>query len=271
MPIDWDRFGAELKRWRERRGMTQDLLAAKVGVRWNTIARLEIGNRRPSLDMLERVAKVLQCRIRDLLPEEKDQADPQRGPILRGAPLNFRAAVKRAQSRSVDFVKITIGSHRPQIFYYQDEYWVPGRTLGLQLQYYLDAGAIGDPQRIAWSGYPREFFEELLAFLDREFPGCMALIPVERRDDFMRGFLRAIAGYSYPFDFDFSLEGMSEQERKEAERFTRPWTGGKRFPDAFLEAVRKCLQWQEKTATAKRSTGARKWLTQDYARGRRKK
>jgi len=165
----------------------------------------------------------------------------------------------------VDFVELTIGSHPPQTFYYQDEYWVPGRTLGLKLEDYLDVNALSELEHIAGSGNPRKFFEELLAFLDREFPGCMALIPVNRREDFMRGFLRAIAGHHYPLDFDFSLENMSDQDREVVKGYTRPWTGHKRLPDSFLEAVRKCLQWQDKSLTARRSTRTEKWVTQDYA------
>ena len=56
-----------LKRTRERRKLTQAQLAKKVGVHQVTIARLETGARRPSADLLRRLAKVLKVRMEDLL------------------------------------------------------------------------------------------------------------------------------------------------------------------------------------------------------------
>ena len=51
--------------------MTQAALAEAVGVKWNAIARLEIGARRPSIDLLDRLADVFGCRVADLLPEQR--------------------------------------------------------------------------------------------------------------------------------------------------------------------------------------------------------
>ncbi len=56
-----------LKQLREKQGWTQETLAKKVGVARVTIARIEIGNRRPSLDLLERLAKALRGKIADFL------------------------------------------------------------------------------------------------------------------------------------------------------------------------------------------------------------
>ncbi len=57
----------QLKGFREKRGWTQEMLAKKVGVSRVTIARIEIGNRRPSLELLERLAKALKVKVGDLL------------------------------------------------------------------------------------------------------------------------------------------------------------------------------------------------------------
>ncbi len=80
MTINWTRFAAEIKRRRARLGITQAQLAERVGVRLPTIGRLEIGNRRPSIDLLERLAEALQCRVRDLLPEESAKRTASRRP-----------------------------------------------------------------------------------------------------------------------------------------------------------------------------------------------
>ncbi len=67
MPVNWRKRGMRLKQIREKRGWTQERLAEKVGVSRVTIARIEIGNRRPSLELLERLAKVLKVKVGDLL------------------------------------------------------------------------------------------------------------------------------------------------------------------------------------------------------------
>jgi transcriptional regulator with XRE-family HTH domain len=59
--------GARLKAARARRKLTQTALAAKAGVRQETIARLESGTRRPSLRMLQKLAKALGTSIERLI------------------------------------------------------------------------------------------------------------------------------------------------------------------------------------------------------------
>ena len=56
-----------LKRLREKRGWTQQVLAEKVGVSRVTVAKIEIGNRKPSLELLYRLAKVLKVKVGELL------------------------------------------------------------------------------------------------------------------------------------------------------------------------------------------------------------
>lgn len=66
MSPDWWR-GAVLKKARERRKLTQQALADKVGCTRETIARLESGIRQPSMDLLHRLAKVLKVKVGELL------------------------------------------------------------------------------------------------------------------------------------------------------------------------------------------------------------
>ncbi len=56
-----------LKKAREKRKLTQAGLAAKVGVHEMTISRLERGDRQPSMDLLQRLAKTLKVKVGDLL------------------------------------------------------------------------------------------------------------------------------------------------------------------------------------------------------------
>lgn len=59
--------GERLKELREKRGWTQQELATKVGASRNTINRLEIGNRTPSLALLICLAEVLGVKLDDLV------------------------------------------------------------------------------------------------------------------------------------------------------------------------------------------------------------
>jgi putative transcriptional regulator len=61
----WD--GSRLKRARERRGLTQQALADRLGVHQVTIARLETNARQPSMNMVERLARTLHVKPGDLL------------------------------------------------------------------------------------------------------------------------------------------------------------------------------------------------------------
>ena len=80
MTIDWTALAAEMKRRRARLGLTQASLAERVDVRLATIGRIEIGNRRPSIDLLERLADALDCRVRDLLVENPPKRTAPRKP-----------------------------------------------------------------------------------------------------------------------------------------------------------------------------------------------
>jgi transcriptional regulator with XRE-family HTH domain len=78
MAINWSEFIAAMKRRRARLGITQAELARRMDVQIATIGRLEIGNRRPSIEMLEKLAEALECRVRDLLVEETAKRTPAR-------------------------------------------------------------------------------------------------------------------------------------------------------------------------------------------------
>jgi uncharacterized protein len=59
--------GTVIKRARRKRRLTQAALAKMVGVHQVTIARIETGARRPSMDLLQRLASALRVKMTDLL------------------------------------------------------------------------------------------------------------------------------------------------------------------------------------------------------------
>ena len=67
MSETWKRRGMKIKALREARGWTQETLATKAKVSRVTIGRIEIGHSRPSLELLERLAKILRVKVGDLI------------------------------------------------------------------------------------------------------------------------------------------------------------------------------------------------------------
>jgi len=60
------RFGAKLRKVRLSRGWTQEELAEKADVSLNFLNLIERGQRAPSFDNLERLAKVLRVPVYEL-------------------------------------------------------------------------------------------------------------------------------------------------------------------------------------------------------------
>ncbi|UCI05162.1 helix-turn-helix domain-containing protein [Mesorhizobium sp. B1-1-8] len=53
-------FGANVRRVRLKRGMTLETLATEAGLAYSYVGGIERGQRNPSLDVAERIAKVLE-------------------------------------------------------------------------------------------------------------------------------------------------------------------------------------------------------------------
>lgn len=62
-----DTFARNLRRAREKAGLSQEALADKAGMHRNAIALLEAGKREPRLSTIARLAKALGIPTRDLL------------------------------------------------------------------------------------------------------------------------------------------------------------------------------------------------------------
>jgi transcriptional regulator with XRE-family HTH domain len=61
------RIAKNVKRLREKRGLTQEALAAKVDIHRVHLARIESAVRTPSVEMLEQLAKALKVKPGKLL------------------------------------------------------------------------------------------------------------------------------------------------------------------------------------------------------------
>jgi transcriptional regulator with XRE-family HTH domain len=61
------KIAKNVKRLREKRGLTQEALAAKVAIHRVYLARIETAVQAPSLDVLEKLAKALKVKPGKLL------------------------------------------------------------------------------------------------------------------------------------------------------------------------------------------------------------
>ena len=62
-----ERMAMRVKEWRERRGLTQEQLAAKARISRGFLARLETARHDPKLSTLEKIAAALKVDIAKLL------------------------------------------------------------------------------------------------------------------------------------------------------------------------------------------------------------
>jgi len=62
-----ERLGKRIKAAREKRGLSQEELAAAAHISRGYLARLEIGRHDPTVGTLERIARALRVKIGDLL------------------------------------------------------------------------------------------------------------------------------------------------------------------------------------------------------------
>ncbi len=66
-------FKTKMREYRAKYNMTQDELAALVGVRRETIINLEKGRYNPSLKLAMDIAKVFSCTVEDLFSFEEEK------------------------------------------------------------------------------------------------------------------------------------------------------------------------------------------------------
>lgn len=69
------RFSENLKVLRKNKGMTQKELASSLGVALSTVAMWETANRKPDLEMLNKIAKFFSVPIDTLFVEDENLSD----------------------------------------------------------------------------------------------------------------------------------------------------------------------------------------------------
>lgn len=62
------KFARYLQKVRQSKNITQEALAEKIGASQTWIAYIETGRNKPNLKMLEKIAKALGVKVKDLIP-----------------------------------------------------------------------------------------------------------------------------------------------------------------------------------------------------------
>ncbi len=68
--VSMEKIGRRITRRREARGLTKTALARKAGITRATLVRIEDGTHTPMMNTLQRIAKALGVKVRDLLPKD---------------------------------------------------------------------------------------------------------------------------------------------------------------------------------------------------------
>lgn len=88
-------IGRNLRDIRLSRGFKQHELAEKAGVEDKTISRIEVGGNYPSLNLLVKLANVLNCNLMDFVRTETDDA--------------VKSSIKELNANEIQAVKKFIG------------------------------------------------------------------------------------------------------------------------------------------------------------------
>ena len=81
-------FGEQLRRAREKKGITQQSLAEQLSVARQTISHWECGDRYPDLVTTEKISQILEISIEDLLAEKDMTKVAERNPVIENKMIN---------------------------------------------------------------------------------------------------------------------------------------------------------------------------------------
>lgn len=105
-----DEFGPRLEQFRNDAGLSQTELAKKVQTSQSAISQMESGERKPSFDMLRRLARALAVSPGHLLGEEVEELKPEEQAYFR----QFRSLPKEAKEELSEFAEYLRQKHKKQ-------------------------------------------------------------------------------------------------------------------------------------------------------------
>lgn len=118
----------------------------------------------------------------------------EREPSLSGAPRYFQCCIAEAEART------TIGLNMKTRKVTCANYANAGYQLAIHVEDYLSEAALEALCALSTERYSSKFNRLILEFFDKEFPGCMALVPPRRRSQFLKGIFRAMEDGRFPIE-----------------------------------------------------------------------
>ena len=116
----------------------------------------------------------------------------EREPSLRGTPTYFQLCILEAATRKPIAWNAQTGND------VHADYAYAACHLAIHIEEYLSDEALEELEALSNEPNSTDFNRLLLQFFDREFPGCMALVPRKRRNQFLKGILRAMEDGRFP-------------------------------------------------------------------------
>lgn len=68
--MEAEKWGRRIRAFRKLKGYTQESFAKELGVSVSILGEIERGNRMPTLEFVDRVARILKISVQDLTPPE---------------------------------------------------------------------------------------------------------------------------------------------------------------------------------------------------------
>ena len=88
-----------MRRLREQRGLTQEALATKAGIHRVYLAQIEASTKVPSIAMLEKLAKALRVKARDLLADSRVTEGARCPYVTSALPRSHSRHIRRSRVR----------------------------------------------------------------------------------------------------------------------------------------------------------------------------
>lgn len=113
-------------------------------------------------------------------------------PSFSGVPTYFRCRILEAATRQ----PITRNTRTGR--YVRADYADAAAHLAIHVEEYLSNEALEELQALSNEANSDTFNRLLLDFFDKELPGCMALVPRRRRNQFLKGILHVMEDGRFP-------------------------------------------------------------------------
>lgn len=99
------RVGARIRVLRQQRGISQEQLAFKAGITPSYLGQCERGEKSPTIDSIDKVAKALNVTLEELFSFDHDKSDIVDQQIMENIAFQLRGRTRMEQEMVSNFIK----------------------------------------------------------------------------------------------------------------------------------------------------------------------